>query len=164
MLLPIISGLLLLLRTARCLMQDASWPAVPTILCIDDDSKILELQKNILETKGYSVLIAQDGPTGITLTSMHAVDLVVLDFKMPGMDGAQVAQVLFKEHPDVPVVVCSGFFDAVPEWLRWFAAAYVQKGDGPDVLLAAIEEVIAKKKSPGQAHGIGGRVPEAPAA
>ncbi len=88
----------------------------------------------------------------------------VLDFKMPGMDGAEVAEVLFKEQPNVPVVVCSGFFDAVPEWLRWFAAAYVQKGDGPDALLSAIDEVIAKKKSPGRVCGTAGRVPEAPAA
>ncbi len=136
---------------------------MPTILCIDDDPKILELQKRILETRGYSVLIAQDGPTAISLISKAAVDLVVLDFKMPGMDGAQVAEVMFKEQPDVPVVVCSGFFDAVPEWLRWFAAAYVQKGDGPDVFLSAIDEVIAKKKSPGRVCGTGGRVPEAPA-
>jgi CheY-like chemotaxis protein len=137
---------------------------MPTILCIDDDPKILALQKAILELKGYSVLLAQDGPTGIALASKHAVDLVVLDFKMPGMDGAQVADVLFKEHPNVPVVVCSGFFDAVPEWLRWFAAAYVQKGDGPEVLLAAIEEVMATKKSPGQVPGNSGSVPNAPAA
>ncbi len=62
-----------------------------------------------------------------------------------------MAEVLFREQPDVPVVVCSGFFDAVP--LRWFAAAYVQKVDGPDVLLSAIDEVIAKKKSPGRVCG-----------
>jgi CheY-like chemotaxis protein len=116
---------------------------MPTILCIDDDPKLLQLQKAILEMKGYRVLLAPDGPTGITLASQQAVDLVVLDFKMPGMDGGQVAEVLIKEHPDLPVVVCTGFFDAVPEWLRWFAAAYVQKGDGPEVLLATIQQVIA---------------------
>jgi CheY-like chemotaxis protein len=80
---------------------------MPTLLCIDDDPKILELQKSILETKGHSVLLAQNGQTEITLASEHAVDLVVLDFKMPGMDAAQVADVLFKEQPDVPVLTNS---------------------------------------------------------
>ena len=57
--------------------------------------------------------------------------MVVLDFKMPGMDGGQVAEALLKEQPNLPIVIYTGFFDAVPEWLRWFAAGYLQKGDGP---------------------------------
>lgn len=126
---------------------------MPTILCIDDDPKILVLQTSILETNGYTALVAPDGPTGIRLASEHPVDVVVLDFKMPGMDGGQVAEVLLKEHPELPIVICTGFFDAVPEWLRWFAAAYLQKGDGPELLLSAIQEVLAKKKVPGPADG-----------
>ena len=119
---------------------------MPTILCIDDDPVILELQRKILETNGYTVLIAPDGPTGIGLASNRPVDLVVLDFKMPGMDGGQVAEVLLKQQPDLLVVICTGFFDAVPEWLRWSAAAYLHKGDGPNVLLSAIQELIANRK------------------
>jgi CheY-like chemotaxis protein len=126
---------------------------MPTILCIDDDRNILELQKRILEINGYTVLIAPDGPTGIALASENPVDLVVLDFKMPGMDGGQVAEVLWKQQPELRVVVCSGFFDAVPEWLRWFAAACLQKGDGPQVLLSAIQELIANQETPGPGNG-----------
>ncbi len=125
---------------------------MPTVLCIDDDPMVLELQKSILETHGYTVLIAPDGPTGISLASAQAVDVVVLDFKMPGMNGDQVAETLMQQHPDLPVVICTGFFDAVPEWLRWFAAAYLQKGDGPKVLLSAIQQLIAKR-APGGAGG-----------
>jgi CheY-like chemotaxis protein len=135
----------------NCLTDIHGEEAMPTILCIDDDPMILELQKHILETNGYTVLIAPDGPTGVTLASRHTIDVVVLDFKMPGMDGGQVAEVLLKEQPNLCVVICTGFFDAVPEWLRWFAAAYLQKGDGPDVLLSTIQELIAKNKVSGQA-------------
>ena len=125
--------------------------AMSTILCIDDDRSMLELQKSILEANGYTVIVAPDGPTGITLASQHAVDVVVLDFRMAGMDGGQVAEVLFQDQPDLPVVICTGFFDAVPEWLKWFAAAFVQKGDGPQVLLSAIQELTTTKKVPAQA-------------
>ncbi len=121
---------------------------MPTILCIDDDVNYLELEKCNLETNGYTVVIAPDGPTGITLASKRPIDAVVLAFKMPGMDGAQVAEVLFKRQPDLPIVVCTGFFDAMPEGLRWFAAALVEKRDGFDVLLSAIQKVIANKKVP----------------
>lgn len=124
---------------------------MPTILCIDDDVNYLELEKCNLETNGYTVVIASDGPTGITLASKTPIDVVVLAFKMRGMDGGQVAEVLLKHQPDLPIVVCTGFFDAVPEGLRWFAAALVEKRDGFDVLLSAIQKVIAHKKVPGQA-------------
>lgn len=121
---------------------------MPTILCIDDDVNYLELEKCNLETNGYTVVIASDGPTGITLASKTPIDVVVLAFKMQGMDGGQVAELLLKHQPDLPIVVCTGFFDAMPEGLRWFAAALVEKRDGFDVLLSAIQKVIAKKKVP----------------
>ncbi len=127
--------------------------AMPTILCIDDDPNILELQKHILEGNGYTVLVAPDGPTGIALASQHAVDVVVLDFKMPGMDGDEVAEALLRDKPDLPIVICTGFFDAVPEWLRWFAAAFLQKGDGPAALLSAIQRLIANHNLPGHVGG-----------
>ena len=122
-----------------------------TILCIDDDVNFLELEKSILETNGYRVVIASDGPTGIALASKSSIDLVVLAFKMRGMDGGQVAEVLFKQQPDLPIVVCTGYFDAVPEELRWFVAACLKKRDGFDVLLSVIQEVLTHKKVPGQA-------------
>ncbi len=125
---------------------------MPMVLCIDDDLMILELQKNILENNGFTVFVAADGPTGIALASQHAIDVVVLDFKMPGMDGDEVAEVLLKNRPNLPIVICTGFVDVVPEWLRWFAAAYLQKGDGPKALLSAIQELIAAKKGPAHSN------------
>jgi CheY-like chemotaxis protein len=121
--------------------------AMPTILCMDGDVSFLQLQKSTLEANGYTVLVAPDGPTGIALASKHPVDVVVLAIKMPGMDGGQVAEVLLKQHPDLPVVIYTGFFDAVPEWLRWFAAACLQKRDGPNVLLSALQELIAYRRA-----------------
>jgi CheY-like chemotaxis protein len=128
----------------------AEWEVVvmPTILCIDDDVNFLELEKSILETNGYTVVIASDGPTGITLASKSPIDVVVLAYKMRGMNGGRVAEALLKHQPDLPIVVCTSFFEVVPEWLRWFAAACVEERGGLDVLLSAIQEVIAHKKVP----------------
>ncbi len=68
------------------------------------------------------------------------------------MDGGHVAEVLLKQQPDLPILLCTGFLDAVPEWLKWFAAGCFHKGDGPKAFLSAIHEVIAKKKAPRQAN------------
>lgn len=120
---------------------------MPTILCIEDDPKVLEVQKSLLEMNGYAVLTAPDGATGIALASTHTVDAVVLDFKMPDMEGDQVAELLLRQRPELPIVIYTAFLDAVPEWLLWFAAAYLQKGDGPGALLCAIQELFADKKA-----------------
>ncbi len=90
-----------------------------TILCIDDNRNILEVQQLLLESKG-----------------------VVLDFNMPGMDGNQVAQVMAQEQPTLPVVIWSGYLGEIPESLRWFAYAVLHKGDGPDVLLSVVESLV----------------------
>ena len=113
-----------------------------TILCIDDEPAILDLYGALLESKGYKVLTAPDGPTGIALTRKHAIDAVVLDFNMCGMDGNQVAQVLRTEQPTLPVVIRSGCPEAIPESLKWFADVLLHKGDGPLALLLAIEKIL----------------------
>jgi len=113
-----------------------------TVLCIDDNRNILGMNKALLESHGYRVLIAPNGPTGIALTRTHSIDVVVLDFNMPGMDGTQVAEVLMKEQPKLPVVIWSGCVDERPESLKWFADAWLHKGDGPAGLLSAVEKLV----------------------
>ena len=132
-----------------------------TILCIDDNKNILELHKAVLESDGHAVLIAANGASGVALSRRHAIDAIVLDFNMPGMDGARVAEIIAKEQPTVPVVVCSGQADAIPEPLRWFADALVEKADGPHVLLSTVARLVDKKLGPrqipahGKPHGVG---------
>jgi CheY-like chemotaxis protein len=134
-----------------------------TILCIDDSRAILEIHRALLESKGYRVVTALDGPTGIALSREHSIDVVVLDFNMPGMDGNEVAQVLTQEQPALPVVVWSGYPDAIPESLRWFAYAVLQKSDGLEPLLAVVESLVkagsASKRVPvRRAMGAGERL------
>jgi len=119
---------------------------MPTILCVDDDEKLLELYSALLERQGYLVLTARNGPDGIALARQKPVDTIVLDFNLPGMNGADVAQLLSVELPNVPVVIWSGSLELLPESLRWFADAILHKGDGPETLVRTIECLL--KKSP----------------
>ncbi len=100
-----------------------------TILCIDDDPRILEVYRAVLAGSGYTVLAALDGLTGIALTRTHSIDAIVLDFTMAGMDGSAVAEILMKEQPTLPIVVCSGWIDGIPESLKWYADAILDKTD-----------------------------------
>jgi DNA-binding response OmpR family regulator len=60
-----------------------------TVLCIDDDPRILELQDAVLSSSGYTVLTALDGFSGLALTRSHSIDAIVLDCNMTGMDGSR---------------------------------------------------------------------------
>jgi len=113
-----------------------------TIFCIDDNENILQLHRALLESNGYKVLVALDGPSGIAITRSECVDAVVLDFTMPGMNGDQVALAIMKEQSKTPVVLCSGVLDEIPESLKWFADTVLSKTDGPQALLSAIARVI----------------------
>jgi len=123
-----------------------------TILCIDDNESILVLHKAILEQNRHKVLIALNGASGIAIARKEHLDAVVLDFNMPGIDGDQVAEAIMKSQPRVPVVICSGFIEEIPESLKWFADALVAKDSGPDALLSAIARVVrssaAQEKTP----------------
>ena len=112
-----------------------------TILCIDDQANHLGIRRLLLETKGYTVLTATDGPTGIAVAQANAIDVVVLDYSMPIMDGEQVASILRQEHPALKIILLSGFND-IPERLLWLVDGYVRKGDSALLLLSAIAEAL----------------------
>jgi CheY-like chemotaxis protein len=61
------------------------------LLCIDDNQDVLDCVKSFLESFGYTVLTAPSGDKGLELASMHAVDVVIVDYLMPKMNGQEVA-------------------------------------------------------------------------
>src|SRR5436853_4774515 len=78
------------------------------ILVIDDEGPIRDSLKMTLEYEGYDVLGAATGQEGLALAEREAPDLVLLDVKMPGMDGIEVLERLRNMNEAVPVIVVSG--------------------------------------------------------
>jgi CheY-like chemotaxis protein len=113
-----------------------------TVLCIGGEPGLLEMRKTLLQARGYIVLTAPDGASGVAIGRKHLVDVTVLDFDITGMDGYKAAAILMKEQPTVAVVICSSSADDLPESLKWFADALAWKSDGPEALLAAIEKAL----------------------
>lgn len=79
-----------------------------TILVIDDEPGIRGLLATILERKGYEVVLADNGSSGLALFQRKRPDLVLLDLKMPGLPGTAVLRHLHAIDPDVPVVIFTG--------------------------------------------------------
>ena len=117
-----------------------------TILFIDEETRALEAVQAALEGKGYAVLVAPNGATGIEISRKYHIDAVVLSVTPTGKDANQVADVLAKEQPKLPVAIRSDFPDDIPESLKWFADCLLQARAGPEALLSAIEKLIVDRK------------------
>ena len=118
-----------------------------TILFIDDDPTVLDAVQTFLEGKGYAVLVAPNGATGIEISRKYHIDAVVLSVTPTGKDANQVADVLAKEQPKLPVAIRSDFPDDIPESLKWFADCLLHTLAGPEALLSAIENLIADRET-----------------
>jgi len=115
------------------------------LLCVDDDEVVLDVVQTVLERRGYCVLTATNGDQALEVFKENAVDLVLLDYEMPGMNGDEVFKKMKNLNPEVPVVLHSGSPE-IPEAVLRAADAFVSKGSGYEQMLAAIEELITKKR------------------
>lgn len=92
-------------------MQPAALSA--RILLVDDNSAGLMARRVVLEELGYSTEGARDAMEALELFRAHHFDLVVTDFKMPSMDGVELITELRSFRPDIPIILISGFVDAL---------------------------------------------------
>jgi len=99
------------------------------VLIIDDDERVRGIFRRVLETAGFSAVEADSGKTGLMLCHERKPGVVLLDLRMPEMDGLEVLSKLVAAHPETPVIVVSGqgtMTDAV-EALRRGAWDFVSK-------------------------------------
>ncbi|MGA7514968.1 MAG: response regulator [Candidatus Sulfotelmatobacter sp.] len=109
-------------------------------LCIDDNEDILECEKAFLESFGYTVLTAASGSKGLELASEYSVDVVILDYFMPEMDGQEVAIAMRRLKPLVPIILLTGGVDIPPRTLT-LVDALIAKNRLASQLLPAIAQL-----------------------
>ncbi len=114
----------------------------PVLLCIDDEVAGLEVRKMVLESAGYSVLTAENGKTGLEIFASQRVDLVILDYAMPGMNGYDVAVAMRRLSPAIPILMLSAYFP-VPQEVFQAVDAYATKGESPVQLFELVRALIS---------------------
>lgn len=122
------------------------------ILCVDDETTGLSVRKMILESQGYRVVTAENGPDGLTIFSVEPIDLVVLDYKMPGMNGDVVADRMKQLKPFIPILMLSAYVDLPNETLALVDRS-LTKGDGPLILLNTVAELLTRTQISKAASG-----------
>ena len=83
-----------------------------TILLVDDEAAVRTLVSAMLERSGYDVLAVADGSAAMAALQERAdIDLVIADYRMPGMDGLGLVRRIKERTPDLPVVMLTGYGD-----------------------------------------------------
>ena len=123
-------------------MPAAVYPALQSavLLCIDDNEDVLECEKSFLETFGYTVLTAASGGKGLELASKYSVDVVILDYFMPEMNGQEVALEMRRLKPLAPIILLTGAVD-IPEQTLNLVDALIAKDRLASQLLPAIAQL-----------------------
>lgn len=113
------------------------------ILFVDDEQRLREMAKAILEAQGYEVLCAKDGLEGLAELKQSLPDLVISDLQMPNMDGFEFLSVVRQRFPHLPVIVISGAFRARDVPNSVLADAFFEKSQyTPDQLIARIGDLV----------------------
>jgi len=113
-----------------------------TILCVDDEEPGLKIRKILLETAGYRVLTALSGREGIKIFESDAIDAVILDYWMSGMNGVATARELKRINPSVPIIILSAYGTLLDETLG-VADVWIRKGEeDPQYLLGELEMLL----------------------
>ena len=120
---------------------------IPRILLVDDDHHLLRLGEKIIERLGYHVISHQNPADALELFRdfPHHFDLIITDYRMPEMNGADFSQEVLKINPFIPIIMCSGFSsdfgedEAADLGIRWFIRKPLMSKD----FAALIEEALA---------------------
>ena len=118
-----------------------------TILVVDDDSLMLKNYETILKEAGHVVITRQDGRSALTdILAVLRPDLVITDYRMPGMDGLEFIAQLKTIWPIIPVILCSLHVRS-DQYAKGFSlgiAAFLSKPFSSQELLLAVDMALRK--------------------
>jgi diguanylate cyclase (GGDEF)-like protein/PAS domain S-box-containing protein len=117
------------------------------ILVVDDEIRMRESVRDLLEAYGHSSLIAANGYVALDILRAHPIELILLDLNMPEVTGLEFLDLVKAEFPDIDVVIVSGeaTFANATEALRQGVSDFLRKPYSPVELLGIIENVLKKR-------------------
>jgi two-component system chemotaxis response regulator CheY len=114
------------------------------VLVVDDDASIRALVDLVLSDHGYEVSVAVDGQAALALVGQTVPDVILLDMRMPVLDGWAFAQIyLAQPGPHAPIIVCTAARDAAATAEEIQAAAYLAKPFDVGDLLTCVARYTA---------------------
>jgi CheY-like chemotaxis protein len=116
------------------------------ILIVDDEENIRYLYEQELIYEGYETVLAKDGKECLEMVQKEIPDLIILDIRMPKMDGLEAIGKIIELNKNIPIIINSAYSTYKDDFMSWAADAYVVKSYDLDTLKSTIKETLAKKK------------------
>lgn len=119
-----------------------------SVLIVDDEEVVRRAHLRSLQNTGCLARIAEDGSEAIRVMEQEPADVVLLDIRMPGLDGMDVLKTIKTRWPDSEVVVITGYptIESAKEAVRLGACNYIAKPVGPDDVIKAANEAMTQKR------------------
>ncbi len=120
----------------------------PKILIVDDEKNLRLTMSMSLEPLGYEIGTAVDGEEALRQLEEQNFDLMLLDIRMPGMDGIEVLRRASKQHPEVRIIMVSahGTVENAVEAMKLGAVDFIQKPFVPQELRALVQQVLKREQ------------------
>lgn len=115
---------------------------VKRVLVADDEYSLRKLYERELKREGYEVLFATNGQEAIQMVKEGHPDLIVMDIRMPGMDGIEAMSRILEEKNNLPVVINTAFSAYKENFLSWSAEAYLTKSADLSELKGTIRSIL----------------------
>lgn len=118
------------------------------VLIVDDCEELAQTLRTILETEGYLVDLAFDGTSALEKGITHPFDAVILDLKLPDIDGTQLIQRFLQTNPYAIILMMTGFPDQrnTMDALNFGAHGYITKPVEADYVLEILRDKLQKQK------------------
>lgn len=114
------------------------------LLIIDDEPNIRLLYEKEFADDGYDVATAGSAPEGLELIGRFKPNLVILDIKMPGMDGIEALGKIVGSHKNIPVIINSAYSHYQENFMSWSADAYIIKSPDLTELKNKVKHLLEK--------------------
>lgn len=129
-------------------MQDTAPTDNPArILIVDDEENIRFLYEQELRDEGYETIVAGDGKECLDKLQAELPDLIILDIRMPRMDGIEAIGKIIELNKNIPIIINSAYSTYRDDFMTWAADAYVVKSYDLDTLKQTIKDVLTQKRA-----------------
>ena len=118
------------------------------VLIVDDEENVRFLYEQELIDEGYQTVLARDGKECLEKVASEKPDVLLLDIRMPKMDGLEAIGKIIELNKDIPIIINSAYSTYKDDFMSWAADAYVVKSYDLDTLKTTIRDVLAKKNNP----------------
>ena len=118
-----------------------------TLLIVDDEANQRRLYQEELSDEGYTIMLAENGKEALERIAEMPPDLVVLDIRMPVMDGLEALGKIIGKERNIPVIIHSAYSSYKDDFISWAADDFVVKSADLTGLKRKIRELLERRKT-----------------